>query len=69
MASYVANEPRCSVGPQTANSAAEKKAARRPYSRPAAPHSSAVAPSMKTRDKIRAAVRPPTLSASAPIGG
>ena len=40
----MANAPRCSVGPRTANSAAAKKAARRPYSRLVAPHSSAVAP-------------------------
>src|SRR5262249_61179750 len=52
-----------------ANSAAAKNAARRPYSRPAAAHSSAVAPSMNTSDSTRAPANPPTLSASAPRGG
>ena len=41
----------------------------RPNSRAVVAHSATVAPSMKARDRIRAAVRPPTLSASAPIGG
>ncbi len=61
--------PRCSTGPDTANSAAAKNAARRPNSRPAVPHSSAVAPSMNTSDSTRAPASPPTLSASAPSGG
>ncbi len=68
-ASYVANDPRCNVGPSTANNAAEKNAARRPNNRPAVPHTSAVAPSMNTSDSTRAPASPPTLSASAPNGG
>ena len=49
----MANAPRCSVGPSTANNAAAKNAARRPNSRPAVPHSNAVAPSMNTSDRTR----------------
>ena len=56
---YVANAPRCRVGPSTANNAAAKNAARRPYRRRAALHSSLVAPSMKTRDRTRAPASPP----------
>ena len=65
----MAKAPRCNVGPSAANSAAAKNAARRPNSRLAVDHSVTVAPSMKMRDKIRAPVRPPTLLASAPMGG
>ena len=69
MASYVANAPRCNVGPRTANSAAAKNAARRPNSRSVVSHSRVVAASMKTSERPRAAAKPPTLSASAAIGG
>jgi hypothetical protein len=69
IASKVANEPRCSTGPDTANSAAAKNPAWRPYRREVAAHSSVVAPSMNASDSSRAAASPPRLSASAPAGG
>src|ERR1700691_5977571 len=69
IASYVANAPRWSVGPEIANSAAAKKAARFPYSLLTVPHRNVVATSMKIRERTRAPVSPPMLAASAPIGG
>ena len=69
IASVVANAPRCSVVPSTANRAVAKNEARRPNSRAAVPQSRIVAPSMNARDRTRAPASPPRLSATAPSGG
>ena len=68
-ASKVAKAPRCRVGPAMANSAAPNSPARRPNRRVPVAARKAVAPSMNTRDRTRAAARPPAWSASAPSGG
>ncbi len=54
---------------RVANKAEARSAARCPYSRAAAAHSRVVTPSMKHSDSMRAAARPPALSARAPMGG
>src|SRR5215467_8421622 len=69
MASKVANAPSRIVAPVIANTAVAKNAAVPPNTRRAVPHSKADAPSMNSRERIRAPASPPTLSASAPSGG
>ncbi len=69
MASKVAKAPKNCVPARVANNAAANSAARRPYRRTVAAHSRLVTPSMKHIDRMRAAARPPTLSARAPSGG
>jgi len=69
IASKVASAPSCSVGPSSAHSPAAKKADLLPNSVLVVHQSIVVAPSIIIREKIRAAARPPRLSASAPSGG
>ena len=69
IASKVAKAPRNCVPARVANNAAASSAARCPYSRTVVAHSRLVTPSMKHSDRMRAAARPPRLSARAPRGG